>query len=304
MSLSPDLVIHCAGPFQNQDYRVAEAAASMRANYIDLSDGRTFVTKFADAMGTAAHDAGVLMISGASSVPALSSAVIDALLPRFGRLEEIRMFIAPGQRAQRGAATLAGVFSYAGRPMKWLRGGVWQDAWGWQELVRIDLPDLGWRWAAACDIPDLDLLPVRYHGVRTVEFRAALEFGIQHFALWVTGSLRRSGVPLPIERMASKIDRVASLLNCFGGERGGMLVSLAGIGTNALKTRIDWHITADRNHGPEIPCMAAILLARKMAKGELAARGAFPCMDFLSLADFESEFARWYMRTGIRETPW
>jgi hypothetical protein len=65
----------------------------------------------------------------------------------------------------------------------------------------------------------------------------------------------------------------------------------------------EWHITADNNRGPEIPCMAAILTARKLARGEITVTGAHPCMGFLDLADFEPEFARWGMTTVIEEHP-
>src|SRR5580698_5374182 len=47
--LNPDLVIHCAGPFQGQDYRVALASMACGAHYIDIADGRVFVGGFADA---------------------------------------------------------------------------------------------------------------------------------------------------------------------------------------------------------------------------------------------------------------
>ena len=46
-SLGPHIVIHCAGPFQGQDYRVARAAIAAGAHYIDLADGREFVANFA-----------------------------------------------------------------------------------------------------------------------------------------------------------------------------------------------------------------------------------------------------------------
>ena len=36
--LAPQLVIHAAGPFQTQDYRVAEACLSFRSHYVDLAD--------------------------------------------------------------------------------------------------------------------------------------------------------------------------------------------------------------------------------------------------------------------------
>ena len=268
-----------------------------------IADGRAFVNGFPQEMDSLARDSGLLMISGASTVPALSSAVVDELRTRFGQIEEIQIYIAPGQRAPRGTATVAGVFSYAGKPMKWMRDGQWSNVWGWQELARVDIVGLGKRWAAACDIPDLDLFPVRYPGVRTVEFRAALELGIQHFALWIAAALRRSGMPLPIERAVPLLNRAASLLDYFGSERGGMLVSITGGGSEGSNIRVDWHLTADANHGPEIPCMAAILIARKLARGQIASRGAFACLGFLDLAEFEAEFARWRISTVIEEGP-
>jgi len=299
--LTPDIVIHCAGPFQSQDYRVAEAAIAAGAHYLDLADGREFVARFAARNDSAARAAGLVAISGASTAPALSSAVIDSLAGGFRRIDEIQISIAPGQRAPRGTATIASVFSYAGRSFRWLNDGAWRDAWGWQELRRLRFAGLGTRWAAACNIPDLELLPVRYSGVKTVEFRAALEIAVQHFGLWLVAALRRAGLPLPIERWAAPLNRLASLLDVFGSERGGMLVSLAGERTDGSRARMEWHLTADANHGPEIPCMAAILLTRKLARGELSARGAFPCMGFLKLSDFEPEFVRWGMTTAIEE---
>ena len=80
-----------------------------------------------------------------------------------------------------------------------------------------------------------------------------------------------------------------------------MLVSLIGAREDGSGARIEWHLTADDNHGPEIPCMAAILLVQKLLRGEIATRGAFPCMGFLTLADFEAEFKRWQIRTVVRE---
>lgn len=191
--LSPGTVIHCAGPFQGQGYRVASAALAAGAHYLDLADGREFVAEFRRPNDAAAVAADRIAISGASTLPALSSAVIDSLQGRFRQMEEIHVVIAPGQRAPRGAATLAGVFSYAGRTFRWMEKGYWTDASGWQELRRVHIDGLGTRWSAACDVPDLALFPARYPGVRTVQFRAALELGVQHMALWFAAALRRSG---------------------------------------------------------------------------------------------------------------
>lgn len=299
--LAPAIVIHCVGPFQGQDYRVAEAALTAGAHYLDLADGRAFVAGFAQALDARARAAGRLAVSGASTLPALSSAVIDSLAGRFRQIEEIQISIAPGQRAPRGAATIAAVFSYAGRPFKWLTGGAWSEAWGWQELRWLKFTGAGTRLAAACDVPDLELLPARYPGVRTVEFRAALELGIQHLAIWLAAGLRRAGVPLPLERWAGALEAGARLLDPLGSECGGMLVQLTGTRADGTRARVEWHLTAEASHGPEIPCMAAIILARGLAAGKVAARGAFPCMGLVTLPEFEAEFARWRISTLIEE---
>jgi NAD(P)-dependent dehydrogenase (short-subunit alcohol dehydrogenase family) len=300
-ALHPGLVIHCAGPFQGQDYRVARAALAAGAHYLDLADGHEFVARFRERNGATAKAADRIALSGASTLPALSAAVIDGLRPHFAQLEEIQIVIAPAQRAPRGAATLAGVFSYAGKPFKVLREGAWADAWGWQELRRVRIEGLGARWAAVCDVPDLELLPARYPGVKTVEFRAALEVGIQHFALSLAAGLRRAGLPLPLELWAAPLDKLASWLDVFGSERGGMVVSVTGRSVQGGSKRLEWHLVADHNHGPEIPCMPAILLARRIARNEIAERGAYPCMGFLDLEEFAPEFARWGMKTTIQE---
>lgn len=47
--------------------------------------------------------------------------------------------------------------------------------------------------------------------------------------------------------------------------------------------------------------MAAILLARRLARGEALPVGAHACAGLLTLAEFEPEFARWGMVTDVVE---
>jgi hypothetical protein len=46
-----------------------------------------------------------------------------------------------------------------------------------------------------------------------------------------------------------------------------------------------WMI-AGSEHGPNIPCMPAILLARRLATGERLDAGARPCLDLITLEEF------------------
>src|SRR3984885_14967329 len=258
-ALGPDLVIHCAGPFKGQDYHVVLESVACKPHYIDIADGREFVTGFVNAVAPAAQAAGRIAITGASTLPALSSAVVDALKQSLATLGAIHIVIAPGQHAPRGAATVAAVLGYAGEPFLWWREGGWRTVHGWQELQRTRL-SLGARWAAACDVPDLQLLPARYPGVQTVSFRAALEISLQHYALWMMAACRRAGLAFPVARWAGLLNRVATGLNWFGRETGGMRVRGAGIDAAGQRKCLTWELVAEGNHGPESPCMAAILL--------------------------------------------
>lgn len=168
------------------------------------------------------------------------------------------------------------------------------------DLRRIRF-DVGTRWAAACDVPDLALLPERYPHLSDVEFHAALEIGIQHFALWLLAATRRAGLPISAHRCASALNRIASMLDRWGGPLGGMRVSVTGVRPDGARLQRIWHLSTPAMDGPEIPCMAAVLLARRIARGAAPERGAYPCMGFLTLSDFEPEFDRWGMQTRIED---
>jgi NAD(P)-dependent dehydrogenase (short-subunit alcohol dehydrogenase family) len=300
-ALAPDIVIHCAGPFQNQDYRVALAALACGAHYIDIADGRAFVAGFVAAVQSAAAAAGRSAITGASTLPALSSAVVDSMRKSLKTLNSIEIVIAPGQRAPRGVATMAAVLGYAGKPFPWRADGVWRVAHGWQELISETF-SFGRRLSAACDVPDLVLLPERYPEVSTVTFRAALEVSVQHIALWTLAAVRRIGVPVPIARWAPVLNRVGNWLDRFGSGTGGMKVRVVGIDLLGQRNRKEWELIATDNHGPEIPCMAAVLLAMKLGRcGDMGA-GAKVCMGLTHLSEFEGEFTRWNITTQLRDS--
>jgi len=69
-------------------------------------------------------------------------------------------------------------------------------------------------------------------------------------------------------------------------DKGGMFVTLEGEGADGAPLRIDWNLVAEKNHGPHIPCGAAIALARKIGSGASLPRGAMPCMGLLTVDEF------------------
>jgi len=303
-TLGVGLVIHVAGPFQQQSYAVALATARAGAHYIDLADGRRFVCDFPAALHDAFRQVGRTGISGASTVPALSSAVIDHLCAEWQAIHAVDICIAPAQTAPRGKATLAAVLSYCGKPIRIWREGQWTQAAGWAAPTLVEFKRLRPRIGALCDIPDLELFPARY-GVRDrVMFRAALEVAATQRAFAMLAALRGMGLLMRPERWAGVLNRFAGVFDPLGTALGGMVVRVEGLDDAGRPARRAWHVAADNDHGPEIPCMAAVLLARKLATGNAMAPGAFTAAGLLSLDEFEPEFGKWGMITDlVDETP-
>ncbi len=283
--LQVDVLIHTAGPFQGQDYSVARAAIEAGCHYIDLADGRQFVAGVG-TLSALASAAGVTVISGASSVPALSSAVIERYLPRFRGLEAIRIGISSGARAP-GLATVRGVFSYGGKRIRSWQDGAWVDAYGWLNLSRHEFPPpLGKRWLGSCDVPDLELFPERYRAVRTVTFQAGFASDLGHLVVWSLVALVKAGILSNMSMFAGRLNRLSRWMEPIVSDKGGMFVTLEGEGKDGAPLRIDWNLIAEKNHGPHIPCGAAIALARKLGSGESLPTGAMACVGLLTVDEF------------------
>ncbi|GLQ51585.1 saccharopine dehydrogenase family protein [Dyella flava] len=280
-SLAPQLVIHAAGPFQAQDYRVAEACLACHSDYVDLADGRDFVAGFA-ALDARARAAGRLLVSGASTLPALSSAVIDRLQAGFASLRSIEHAISPGNRTPRGDATVAAILGYCGRPVSIWQNGEWHRGYGWLSTRRASFMS-GPRWVGLCDVPDLALFPQRYAGVQRVVFRAGLELRRLHFGMWLLAWLVRTGLLRDLPRHAHGLRRMSEWFLRTGTDAGGMVVELRGHDAAAKPIHLRWSLHATAGDGPQIPAMPAVVLARKLAAGSLDVTGAVPCMGLFNL---------------------
>jgi saccharopine dehydrogenase-like NADP-dependent oxidoreductase len=283
--LGVNMVIHAAGPFQGQDYAVARAAIEAGCNYIDLADGRQFVVGI-ESLHEAARDRGVTVISGASSVPGLSSAVVERYLPQFRALRSIEMGISSGARAP-GLATVRGVFGYCGKPFQRFQGGAWVDTYGWLDLRRYRFPHpLGSRWLGSSDVPDLDLFPRRYPTARTVTFHAGFASDPGHLVVWLLAALVKVGVLRSASPFAAPLNRLSRWMEPLVSDKGGMFVKLEGTGHDGNSKLLMWHLIAAENHGPHIPCGASIALTRKLASGQRLPRGAMPCLGLLTIDEY------------------
>lgn len=284
-------LIHACGPFQEQDYRAANACIEAGVHYIDLAGGRSFVCGIG-GLSVPARRRNVLLVSGASTVPALSSAVADHYMPEFSALTSINIGISPGNQTPRGLATVKAILSHCGKPFQRFENGVWKTVYGWQGLHRRRYPgSMGKRWLSNCDIPDLQLFPARYPGMETVAFYAGLELGFLHLATWGASWLARWNRVQNWADHAALLKRISGWFSGMGSSLGGMHVALDGLDYSGAPNRLTWHIIADSGDGPQIPCVPSILLAKKLARDELTQRGAYPCMGFFTLKEFINELS-------------
>lgn len=266
-----DVVIDAAGPFHaygDDPYRLARRAIAAGVHYLDLSDNADFCAGIS-TLDAQARRAGLCVLSGLSSVPALSSAAVRALAGDDIPLV-IDIAILPGNRAPRGISVMQSILSQAGRPMPVWSGNRWDSDVGWSKPVRYTLPGGLVRQAWQIEVPDQRLFPA-YFGAETVRFRAGLELAAMRYGLAVVAAIRRL-MPFPVTRpVVTGFKVLADLMAPFGSDRGGMSV--------AVTTRHDhrrWSLVAEEGDGPYIPAVAARALLRRadLPVGAGAAIGA------------------------------
>jgi len=286
-ALAPDVVVHAAGPFQGRQYLVAQACIAIGAHYIDLADAREFVAGIG-CLDAEACAAGLAVISGASSVPALSSTVADHLAQGLARVENIDIGISPGNRTDRGLSTVRAILSYCGKPLPPTRAA--SPTFGWSGSRRHTYPDpVGSRLLSPCDVPDLALLASRYAGSPTVSFGAGLELPLLHRGMNVMAMLTRLGIVADWSVHARALKRVADWSRTLGSDAGAMHVSVTGETAQGIRCTRTWHLVATAGDGPYVPTLAAAALVRRLLRGDASLVGARPCVGLLSLEDFASE---------------
>lgn len=242
-------------------------------------------------LNTAATSAGVLAVTGVSTLPGISTAVINEYKHEFAQIDSIRMSIAPAHQTPRGISTISAVLSYCGKPFSVLEEGALVTKYGWQDITRQTYPKLGKRLSGACDVPDLSLLPDYIPGVKTVTFHALLEAKWEQAGLWCMGWLSRVGLVRNWNKAIPLFNFISERFINLGSDVGGMNLELIGTNSAGGLKSLTWFVYAQNNHGPEIPCTPAVILARKLARDEIDRRGAVPCLGLFALEDFNREIS-------------
>lgn len=267
--LSPWLIVNASGPFQptfSQNYPLVQACIKQGIYYIDLSDSAEF-TMGISTLDSAAKKAGIAAISGASSVPALSSAVVVEASKNFTSIDSIEGGISPGGNIDIGLSVTQAVLSYLGKPLKVFRGGEWGSETGYSRIhshtITIEGQEPLRRWFGLCDAPDLRIFPAHFKGVKTVRFYGSQESWVIHQSIKLLAWLQKRRLIKHLESHARFFQWWGTQLGKFASERGGMFMLIKGIHNEGSLASQQWNLIANQGDGPFIPILAAEILIKR-----------------------------------------
>lgn len=285
-TIKPFIVVNACGPYIPNHYDLAEQCIKAGVHYIDLADNREFVVNIT-SLDKKAVEKNICVISGLSTVPALSSVVVEHFSNEFSVIDSLKYGISPGQKTEKGLSTVKSVLSYIGKPLKEFKGCK-KTIYGWQDIYCQKYPELGKRWMANCDIPDLDLFPERY-AINHIQFSAGMESTLLHFCIWLLSWLVRLEIPLELSKYSRFLLKASRLFNAFGSTNGGMHLLLKGKDLHGKPLEKKWFLIAKNNSGPNIPIMPAVIIIKKIINNEIKITGALPGLGLFTLEDFMNE---------------
>jgi len=292
-----NVIVDAAGPFHaygTDPYRIAKAAIAAGAHYFDLSDNADFC-EGVRILNADAKAAGVTVLSGMSSVPAISSAVVEDL--RAGHTPvQIDSAILPGNKAPRGRAVVESILNQTGTYFVAKRGGRSVQVRSWSGPRLYDLGTFK-RQAWHIEVPDQRMFPDHFK-CPTVDFRASLELGVMRYGLAALSFLRskfRFGMP---RWLVSFVMFAARMMAPFGTDRGGMVVSVI-VPQNSSFVQKRWVLRANSGDGPFVPGIAIRAACRML---EQLAPGAEPALSATPLTKIEQAMSD--LRCKPRTTVW
>jgi short subunit dehydrogenase-like uncharacterized protein len=274
-----DIVVHCAGPFEDLPLAPVDAAIAERVHYIDISEDRLFA-RLVSERDDEARNAGVSILNGCSVVPAMSIAVAKCLTPPEG-ITGVRTFAAPDTFRNRGPAMFLTMLRGAGRSFAIPRNGTLRAVRGWSEPEWIDFPPpVGRRLMhLVLEMSDIDEIP-KLTGAGTVEFKAGCEFAILNRMMAAVSIVAERAGTKYVERLLPVARTLAWSMGWVGQDVGAAMFELTSAGSvREEKTLVA--VVADHDGG-RIPIVLAGMAVEDLLAGRLSDRGVIPPGTWLS----------------------
>jgi hypothetical protein len=302
-----DLVVDATGPFQaygNDPYRLAKQCVAARVNYLDFADGAEFAQGIS-VLDAQARAAKVWVLSGVSSFPVLTAAVVRRIVSQQGlRPRSVYAGIAPSPYAGFGLNVVKAIAGYAGREIPVVTKGRVTQAHALTSTMRrtVSVPGklpLDHRLFALVEVPDLLVLKAEHPELQEVWVGAApVPRILLKCLVWMAFGVRWHLLPR-LEFAAPLFHSIINLAR-WGEHRGGMFVEVQGISSGGRLLTCAWHMLAEGDDGPYIPCMAIEAIVFRHLAGKVVEIGARAATADVELDEYEALFSKRKITTGLR----
>lgn len=276
------MVINACGPFTPNDYSIPQTCIEGSCHYIDLADDREYLKGF-EQLHNLAKQKGVFACSGASTTPAVTYALTSELIKQFEMISSINIYLSAGNKNNPGVSTFESILSYAGTPIRVWKDGQWKNFMGWGLAEYFEFPaPVGKRFVQLCNVPDLELFPELFQANQVI-FKAGVELPVFNIGLSILAYLKKYIPQVNLPWLAVPLVKLSRVFKNFGSYSGGVLVTLKG---EAANTKSLAFVTF--RNGLRIPAAPSVLLAGKILREGPPAHGAFPCIGFINLGEFQN----------------
>ena len=283
-------VVNVRGPFTGRDHLTIPAhCAALGVHYIDPADTREYVEDFTRLTREAReHDA--LLVTGAGTAPAVTSALTEWLIEGFERVDEIHIFVTPGMGDRREIATARSIVGQVAAPLPVKESGRWREEHSWTRPITIRFPSpIGRRRGYLCDLPDLELFAKRFDA-RTITARAGFAPGALNMTLATLAAMRVRGWVKRLSPMPTLLVRLAAHLIYVGAKASALRVAVTGV-RDSVKEEHVAYLIARNDAGTALSAAPILALVRRWVQEGVKQTGAVPCVGMLGFNDLKPEMA-------------
>lgn len=219
-----DLVVDTAGPFQCRSLALVQTATEVGFDVVDINDNLHYAEQVL-TLGKQIAAAGIRVLSSASSVSALASAVV--LQSGVSNPVRVTAFLAPASRHTANPGSAISLIESVGCPVRTFHDGKLQTQRGWTEPHRFPMPGpLGPIFGRLFESADAIYLPRIWPSLREVQMYVDTNTVGVNTLLLVAARFPR--FRRWIERRISLATRISKLIGSKVGGIGYEIESPAG----------------------------------------------------------------------------
>lgn len=279
---SGDIALDVAGPFQNRNTALVEAATEVGFDVVDLSDSFAYAERIL-AIRDRIDRSRVRVLTSCSAVSAVSAALVR--LTGIREPARVSVFLAPASRATANPGTIRSFLGSVGRPVSVWRDGRPASRAGWRTSRPFPWPGRRNARAFLTEGADALLLPEVWPSVRAVDFWVDTQLPLAN--AFLRTAARIPGGPALVGRLSVVGPAVARRL---GATAGGF-----GVEVEAPDGGVVRRVLSGIAQSYLIAVAPAVLAVRALAAGRFDREGLVP-VDRQADAD---ELVRYLATAGI-----